>query len=729
MNERPDPDKILKQIQSEESPRGKLKIFFGAVAGVGKTYTMLEEARRRKKEGLDIIVGVVETHKRSETEALLEGLDVLPRKISLYKNIEVKEFDLEAALKRHPALILVDELAHTNVPGSRHAKRWQDVDELLEAGIDVYTTLNVQHCESMNDVVAQITRVIVHETVPDSFLEKADEFELVDIPPEELLKRLKEGKVYLGEQAEVAAQNFFRLGNLIALRQLALKYTTRSVDTKLRAYKDINTISTVWKVGERFLVCISPNPRATKIIRAAKQIAVDLGAQWTVAYVEAFSSIERAADRENINEMLRFAEKMGAQTTTLSGESIEEAIIAYCRAKNISKIVMGKPGKPRLRDLFFGSFIDRLARKCGEIDLYLISGEIEEELPKAQYAPMEEFSWKGVFWAIGVVAACTVINKLVFPYLALANLSMGFLLGITWLAFGYGRRIAIIGTLLSIASFDFFFVPPFYSFSVLKHEHVITFGVMLVVGVVIGGLTGRLRRQTIAMRTREQRTQVLYSLSQDLAKSSRPQELFQILLAHVQDFFKCPAVIFAETQDKKLEILTAVANGRELAVQEQEVAHWSYQHRKTAGIGTETLSGFAGFYIPLIASQDVVGVLGIFPGESKDFLSPDNYHVLEMFIKQTALAVEGARLEAANVKAENELEKTRLRNMILDTSAYDVKGSLQIISRSAAELSNQDILNNPDKRNGLIKKIEVQAKQLDELVGELPKIIDELKQP
>ncbi|MBF0494168.1 MAG: sensor histidine kinase KdpD [Candidatus Omnitrophica bacterium] len=531
MDDRPDPDKLLAQVQAEESRRGKLKIFFGAVAGVGKTYSMLEEARRRRKEGINVLVGVVETHKRSETEALLEGLEVLPQRSAVYKNVEIREFDLEGSLSAHPELILVDELAHTNAPGSRHAKRWQDVDELLEAGINVYTTLNVQHCESMNDVVAQITRVIVRETVPDFFLEKADEIELVDIPPEELLKRLKDGKVYLGAQAEQAAQNFFRLGNLIALRQLALKYTARSVDTKLRAYKDSHTISTVWKVGERFLVCISSNPAATKIIRAAKQMASDLGAEWTVAYVETFASIEKSIDKEHVSEMLRFAEKMGAETVTLSGEDIAETIVSYARTKNISKIVMGKPGKPRFRELFSGSFIDKLARKCGEIDLYLISGEIAEEMPKtSQSVPMDVFSWKGIIWAFVVVGACTVVNKLLFPFLALANLIMVFLLGITWLAFCYGRRVAIFGTLLSIASFDFFFIPPFYAFAVMQHEHYITFGVMLIVGLIIGGLTGRLHRQTIAMRAREERTQVLYSMSRDLAKSSRPEELFQILL-------------------------------------------------------------------------------------------------------------------------------------------------------------------------------------------------------
>ena len=730
MDERPDPDKLLKNIQAEDSKRGRLKIFFGAVAGVGKTYAMLEGARLRKKEGVDVVIGIVETHKRPETEVLLEGLEIIPLKSISYKNVEVKEFDLEAALKRRPALILVDELAHSNVQGSRHVKRWQDVEELLEAGINVYTTLNVQHCESVNDIVAQITKVIVHETVPDTFVEKADEIELIDIPTEELLKRLREGKVYLGEQAELAALNFFRFGNLIALRQLALKYTSRSVDTRLRLFKDVHEISTVWKVGEHFLVCISSNPRAAKIIRAAKQIASDLGAQWTVVHVERPSALEqRAEDKGRVAEMLHFAEKMGASMVTLSGEDVAETLISYARSKNISKIIIGKPDKPRLQEILFGSFIDKLARKCGEIDLYLISGESEEEPLKTQYVPVKSFSWKGVFWAVFIIGLCTAVNKLLFPYLALANLIMVYLLGVAWLAFRYGRRISILGTLLSIAFFDFFFVPPFYSFSVMDEEHLITFGVMLIVGLIIGSLTGRLRRQTIGLRLREERTRVLYSLSSDLAKSSRPDELFQIFLSHIRDFFKCPAVIFvADSANKTLTILTAISRGRELASKEQAVASWVYEHRKIAGKGTDTFSGSEGLYVPLTGSQEIVGVLGVFPSDEKQFLSPDNFHILEMFVMQTALAIEGARLAEANIRAEAELGKTRIRNMVLDTATYDVKGALDVISKSAAELLKQETAVDEAKRNGLIKEIIMQSQQLDNLAVELPKIIDELKQ-
>jgi two-component system sensor histidine kinase KdpD len=730
MDERPDPDKLLRHIQAENSKRGRLKIFFGAVAGVGKTYAMLEEARLRKKEGIDVVIGIVETHKRPETDVLLEGLEIIPLKAISYRNIEVKEFDLEAALKRRPALILVDELAHSNAPGSRHIKRWQDVEELLDAGINVYTTLNVQHCESVNDIVAQITKVIVRETVPDTFVEKADEIELVDIPTEELLKRLKEGKVYLGEQAELAALNFFRFGNLIALRQLALKYTSRSVDTRLRLFKDVHSISTVWKVGEHFLVCISSNPRAAQIIRAAKQIASDLGAQWTVVHVEKPSALEqKARNKEQVAEMLRFAEKMGASTVTLSGEDVAEILISYARSKNISRIIIGKPVKPKLQEILFGSFVDKLARKCGEIDLYIISGESEEEPLKMRYEPVKSFSWKGLFWAVFIIGLCTAVNKLLFPYLALANLIMVYLLGVVWLAFQFGQFISVIGMFLSVAFFDFFFVPPFYSFSVMDEEHLITFGVMLIVGLIIGSLTSRLRQQTVELRSREENTRVLYSLSRDLAKSSRPEELFQIFLSHIQDFFKCPAVIFVmNPANKALNVLTAISSGRESASKEQSVASWVYEHSKIAGKGTDTFAGSEGLYVPLIGSKGIVGVLGVFPSDEKQFLSQDNFHILEMFVMQTALAVEGAKLAEANIRNEAELGKTRIRNMILDTATYDVRGALDVIAKSAAELLKQETADDEAKRNGLIKEIIMQAQQLDNLAVELPKSIDELKQ-
>jgi len=409
--ERPNPDELLEKINAEEARRGKLKIFFGASAGVGKTYTMLETARMRKKEGIDVVVGLVETHKRVETEALLDGLEILPSKIISYKNVDLREFDIDAALKRNPSLILVDELAHTNAPGSRHPKRWQDIAELLTNGIDVYTTLNVQHCESATDVVAQVTGITVYETVPDTFVEKADEIELVDLPTEDLLKRLKDGKVYLGDQAERAAQHFFQPGNLIALRQLALRYTAHNVDDKLLSYKKAHAISKVWDVRDRFLVCISPSPNAMRLVRAGKRIASDLGAEWIVAYVET-PAVLRPEDRSRVSKMLRIAEILGAEVVTLSGPEVVEPLISYARTKNINKIIIGKPGKSGWKEFIFGSVIDQLARKCGEIDLYLLSGDIEGEAIKPMSSAFRPFSWVNFGWTVGLLLLCTAANKL-----------------------------------------------------------------------------------------------------------------------------------------------------------------------------------------------------------------------------------------------------------------------------------------------------------------------------
>jgi two-component system, OmpR family, sensor histidine kinase KdpD len=420
---------------------------------------------------VDVVIGWVETHKRVETEALLEGLEILPAQIIKYKNVELREFDIDAALKRNPALILVDELAHTNAPGSRHPKRWQDVEELLDKGIDIYTTLNVQHCESATDVVAQITGVNVHETVPDTLVEKADEVELVDLPTENLLKRLKEGKVYIGEMAERAAEHFFQPGNLIALRQLALRYTAHNVDEKLLSYKQAHAVSKVWGARDRFLVCISQNPNADGLIRAGKRIASDLGVDWTVAYVETPMQL-RQKDKDRISELMRLAEKLGASVVTLSGQDIADTLISYAQSKNITKIIVGKPEKLRWYERISGSIIDKLALKCKDIDLYLLSGEAHEETVKIYAPAMERFSWKNLARAIAIIIFCTFVDWILSSHLARVNLVMVYLLGVTWIAFSYGRRISIIASFLSVLCFDFFFVKPYYTFAEIGRAHV-----------------------------------------------------------------------------------------------------------------------------------------------------------------------------------------------------------------------------------------------------------------
>ena len=714
---------ILARVRSEETNRGKLKIFFGAMAGVGKTYSMLEAARALKREGVDVVVGYIETHARPETNALLEGLEILPVKLVPYKNIELREFDVDAALKRHPAVILVDELAHTNVPNSRHPKRWQDVEELLDAGISVYTTLNVQHCDSANDVVAQITGVTVHETVPDTFVEKADDVELVDLPPEDLLKRLKEGKVYLSEQAERAIQNFFQIGNLIALRQMALQYTSRAVDAKMRSYKQTYSITKVWNVRDRFLVSISPSPRAVNLIRAGKRIASGLGVEWIVAYVQAPSQILTSRQKTGIAEMMRLAEKMGAETIMLNGQNTAETLIDYARSRNVTKIIVGKPGKPRWNEFIFGSVINELARKCGEIDLYMMSGETQGPPLKYETNIIRPFPWTGLLWTIGMIILCTILDGILFRSVSLVNLTMIYLLGVVLVAFRYGRRMSMIASFLSVITFDFFFAPPYFTFAIANFQHVITLAVMLAIGFIIGGLTSRLRQQSIAMRFRESRTEALYYLNRDLAKTSKPDEILQIAVRYIKEFFKCPVVIFTPDNRKNLTANFGDTSAVVSDPNEEAVAHWVFEHKKMAGKDTDTLPGAQAIYLPLVGVEKTVGVIGLFPKDDKHLTDPDQLHILEMFVNQTSLAVEGAQLAAVAIKTESEIEHERLRNLLLSTFSMDLPAPLKTISWAAEELFKPENINDQSKRNNLIQKIREEAKRLNDLSTEMTDII------
>jgi two-component system sensor histidine kinase KdpD len=546
----------------------------------------------------------------------------------------------------------------------------------------------------------------------------------VDLPTEELLKRLKEGKVYLGDQAERAARHFFQPGNLIALRQLALRYTERNVDSKLLSYKQAHSISKVWGVRDRLLVCISSNPGAMRLIRAGKTIASDLGVDWIVAYVETPSVLLNQEDRNRISEMMRSAEKLGAQVVTLSGQDIAETLISYARSKNITKIIVGKPGKPRWRELIFGSMIDNLARKCGEIDLHLLSPDIPEQAVKLKPAALSHFSWRNLGWAIAIVSLCTAVNGILFPYLHLVNLIMLYLLGVTWVAFWYGRRMSIIVSFLSILLFDFFFVPPYFSFEVTDLQYLITFAIMLIVGFTIAHLTGLLRRQTVAMRLREDRTQALYAISRDLSKSSYPDELFRIALGHVQEFFKCQAVVFTPDENKKLAARIGRLDESNLTPNELAVAQWVYEHKKAAGKGTDTLPGSNGIYLSFTGSEKTVGVIGVFPNDDKQFTDPDQLHMLEMFVGQTALAVEGAQLAASALDAESSIKSERFRNLLLTTFSLELQEPLKSISNTASELLKPENIDDYSNRKALIQKMRDEVEHLNNLTIELPKLIN-----
>jgi two-component system sensor histidine kinase KdpD len=723
MEEKSDIDQILARVKAEESKRGKLKIFFGAVAGVGKTYAMLEAARLRKKEGMDVVVGYVETHKRAETEVLLEGLEILPAQKIMHRGIELREFDLDAALKRKPSLVLVDELAHTNAPGVRHAKRWQDIEELLNHDITVYTTLNVQHCESVHDIVAQITGVVVKEIVPDSFLEMADEIELVDLPSEELLKRLKEGKVYLGHQAERAAMNFFRPGNLIALRQLALRYTARSVDAKMRAYREMYSISKVWKASDRFLLCISGDPSAIRLIRSAKRIASETGADWIVAYVEAPPSLTRRPYHQNqVDALIRSAEKLGAETIVLSGQRISETLLAYARSKNIGKIIVGKPKRSWLSELITGSVVNELARQSGEIDIYILSGEVEEKMPKPIIVSQRPLSWKGVLSSVMIIFLCTMVNSLLFRVVELSNLIMVYLLGVICVAFFFGKRIAFFLSLLSVLCFDYFFVPPYFTFAVADVQYVITFIVMLITGLVVSTLADRLRTQTISARLREEHNQILYALNKELSKTSDSDELIKIAVKHLEEFSKCPVAIFGLDQKKSVIVQARGRLAFPIGVNEEGVIQWVYEHGKMAGRGTDTLPGSKGIYLPLVGTEKTVGIFGVLPGDSQLLSDPRKMHFLEMMVTQTALAIEGAQLAAAMIRAEYAIENERIRNLLLTTFSYDVPQKLNTVSGIVSQLLDDDKIGQEEKKR-LAEQTRYEAEQLNMLAAELHRIL------
>ena len=641
--ERPDPDALLALANAEEEAarRGKLKVFLGATAGVGKTFAMLEAARELKRRGIDVLVGVAETHGRKETEALLEGLEVLPPRLQEHKGIRLKEFDLDGAKIRRPAVILVDELAHTNAPGSRHAKRWQDVEELLAAGLDVFTAVNVQHLESLNDLVGKITGVAVRETVPDSVLERADQVELVDLPPEELLKRLQEGKVYVPDQAARAVESFFRPGNLIALRELALRKTAERVEAQMQRYRELHGVAETWPVAERLLVAVSSGPTAAKLVRAARRLAERLRAEWVVVYVETPAEVglpEKEKDR--VWQTLRLAERLGAETATLSGERPAEEILRYARRRNVSKIVVGKPLHSRWKDALFGSVRDELVRSSAGIDVYVISGDAEDGWAVPERQTSREGDRWGYAVAVAVTTAAAGISALIHPRFEEANLVMLFLLGVVGVASRYGRGPAILASVLSVAAFDFFFVNPYLTLSVSDTEYLLTFAVMLVTALVISTLTVRLRQQAEAARVREERTAALYAMSRDLAAAKDAEEILQAAARHIQSVFLSQVLLLLPDEAGSLAERASESVTFLFDTREQAVAQWVFDHGRMAGKTTDTLPAAKGLYLPLRTSRGIVGVLGVHPADPRRLVVPEQLHLLEAFANQIALAVE-----------------------------------------------------------------------------------------
>ena len=721
--QRPDPDALLAQVKDEEARqrRGKLKVFFGAAAGVGKTYAMLEAAREARTDGRDVVIGYVETHGRAETDALLEGLETVPVLRVPYHGAVLREMDLDAVLARHAAVAVVDELAHSNAPGSRHAKRWQDVMELLDAGIDVYTTVNVQHVESLNDVVAKVTGVVVRETIPDSVLEEADEVELIDLPPDDLLDRFREGKVYVPGQAEEAMRSFFRKGNLIALREMALRRTADRVDAQMRTYMREHAIGRTWPVTERLLVCIGPSPNAPRLVRAAKRMADRLGAEWIAAYVETPALVRMGQEAKDRSiQTLRLAEQLGAVTMTTTGTRMSEEILALARSRNVTKIVVGKPTRSLWKRILIGSIVDALVEGSGEIDIYVISAEREDAAPAVPSRRRElPTDWQAYGGAAALVALATGVAWLMLPYFALANLIMVYLLGVLFVATHFGRGPSLAASLLSVAAFDFCFVPPRFTFAVSDSQYLVTFAVMLVVAFVISDLATRIRSQAKSARAREERTAALYAMSRDLARTRGVPGLLATSVRHISEIFATEVAVLLPTQDGSLASQSGLEAAFDPDASDRGVARWVFEHRQPAGLGTTTLPGARALYLPLLASRGALGVLGVRPRDPHTFDAPEQLHQLETFANQTALALERARLAEEAQEAELRAETERLRNSLLSSVSHDLRTPLATITGAATTLLADGDRVEAGVRRELLESVRDEAGRLNRLVQNL----------
>lgn len=718
---RPDPDELLARVREEEeaASRGHLTIFFGAAPGVGKTYAMLEAARLEREDGRDVAVGIVETHGRYDTGALLLGLELIPRRKVEHRGVHVEELDLDAAIARHPSLLLVDELAHTNAPGSRHAKRWQDVEEILAAGIDVFTTMNVQHLESLNDVVAQITHVVVKETVPDSVLEQSDDVRLIDLPIDELLDRMREGKVYVPERARIAAQSFFREGNLIALREIALRVTAQRVDAEMRRYRAEHGIDRTWPAADRVLVCVSASPASEHLVRGARRLARSTHSEWIAAWVEGPDALRMTArSRERLDANLALARSLGAETVSLSADNPADEIIRYARSRNVTRIVVGKPTHSALRDRLRPSFLDRLVRSSGDIDIQVMTGvgALAKTLP-APPVPSTPRPLAGYAAAAVLVAIASVFGNYVFGRSQTADVLMMYLLAIVLVSMRWGMAPSVFGTLLAILCFDFFFVPPYLTLAVGDLHHVGTFGIMLLVAVVISGLTRRVREQADSARGRELRTASLYTLSRALASAKSTGEVVGAATKNVADVFDVEAALSIAVTGDHLAQSTVDAWSFALDEKDVNAADWVYRHGGVAGLGTDTLPSVSARHVALAGTTGRVGVLSIRPRAGTLRLDADARNHLDAFASQIAAALERSRLAEIAQRAELRAQSERLRSSLLSSVSHDLRTPLAVITGTASALLQSNIADG-DRRE-LTKAILDESDRLARLVTNL----------
>ncbi|MFN8374421.1 MAG: sensor histidine kinase KdpD [Anaerolineae bacterium] len=726
MNEyRADPDALLKAIQKDESRqgRGKLKIFMGMAAGVGKTYAMLDNARQQKVDGVDIVVGYVETHRRAETDALLEGLEIIPRRSVEYRDTLLEEMDTDAILKRKPGVVLVDELAHTNAPGSRHLKRYQDVVELLEGGLNVWTTVNVQHFESRSDAVRQITGITIHETVPDSLLDMADEIELIDLSPTDLRKRLAEGKVYTRERVEVAANNFFRVGNLTALREMALRLTAEHVDHKLQDYMQLKQIAGPWKSGERLMVAVGPSPFSERLIRWTRRMAYNLEAPWLAVYIETSAAL--APDiKERLARNIALARSLGGEIVTVRGDDIAETLLRVAHQRNVTQIVIGKPQHSAMQTaLRGGSLVDKMIRSSGDIDVYVVTGDegVSEGSGWRPFPTLESHSQRGQYlWALFAVASVTVLDLIlfhIFPWLGYQAVGLTELLVVLLIAAYMGRGPALLAAAISAVSWDFLFIEPRLTFTITQFQDVVLFLLYFAIAIFTGNLTARIRAQERQTRYNAERTSALYTLAHETATAVNMDDVLKTAVTQISRVFDAEVAVILQQNN---QLLRQPHSSSTLALSDKEysVAQWVYERGRLAGRFTETLSQALAQYHPLQTPTRTVGVIGI-RTRKDERLSFDQEVLLATFISQIALAIERELLDEAAEQTTMLRESERLYTTLLNSISHELRTPIATIKGASSSLLDPVAGASETARTELTKDIQSSADRLNRLVENL----------
>lgn len=721
MEGRPNPEVLLKRVKEEEHEKagGKLKIYLGAAPGVGKTHAMLEDALALRAKGVDVIVGIAESHGRTEINALLKDFDILPRKVIEYRGQHLEEFDLDAAIARNPQLILVDEMAHTNAPGSRHNKRWQDIKELMDHKIDVYTTLNVQHIESLNDSVSHIIHAGVKETVPDFMLDKADTIELVDLPPEELLKRLQEGKVYYPERAEVAQRNFFRKGNLIALRELALRTTAEHVGTEVLLYRKGEKIQHIWPTKEKILVCVGPGPESIKLIRAACRTATTMKVDWLAVFVNT-PQIQASVDNHNSAILnLRLAEQLGAETRELIGSNITKEILTFAREQNVTQIMVWKHIQPWWQSIFGRHLADEIVRDSGEIDVYIMTGTLDTTGTKKVIRTHKVQPWLVYFISIFTVSAATIINYFVAQYLHSATVVMIYVLAVIIVSMLGKMGPAILSSLLCVLSYDYFFVPSFNNIAITDLSYLVSLLLLLLVTQLISHLIIVTRRQAQAAQNIENQMSALYNLSRRLSNTRGVSKLLNTGMEYLSELFNSKFMALMPQNN----ILIVQNKNEELDDKELGVAQWVYEMGQKAGLGTDTLPFSNAIYIPLLASQGAIGVLRVQP-KTRHLFTPEQIHLLEACANQIALALEVDRMQEQTRKSELQSESNRVRNALLQSIAHDLQAPLvSIMAACSSEMELAKELT-PTQISKIAKTMYLESEQLSRLINNLLQVSD-----